>query len=77
MVKIDPRTDIVSEVGDLVVVPGAIRGNRFKWLRGARSASGDMFGIPCNANKVRVLDALLLCIYMPALDRSFSIECRC
>ena len=35
VVKIDPRTDVVSEVGDLVVVPGAIRGNRFKWLRGA------------------------------------------
>jgi hypothetical protein len=52
VVKIDPRTDEVSEVGDLVVVPGAIRGNRFKWLRGARAANGDMFGIPCNANKV-------------------------
>jgi hypothetical protein len=52
VVKIDPRTDVVSEVGNLVVVPGAIRGNRFKWLRGARAANGDMFGIPCNANKV-------------------------
>ena len=39
-------------MGNLVVVPGAIRGNRFKWLRGARAANGDMFGIPCNANKV-------------------------
>jgi hypothetical protein len=52
VVKVDPRTDEVSQVGDLVVVPGAIRGNRFKWLRGARAANGDMFGIPCNANKI-------------------------
>jgi hypothetical protein len=52
VVKVDPRTDEVTEVGDLVVVPGAIRGNRFKWLRGARAANGDMFGIPCNANKI-------------------------
>lgn len=57
VVKVDPQTNEVSEVGDLVVVPGAIRGNRFKWLRGARASNGDMFGIPCNANKVLRISA--------------------
>jgi hypothetical protein len=54
VVKVDPRTDIVTEVGDVrgKDYPSSIKGGKFKWLRGARARNGDMFGIPSNGNNV-------------------------
>jgi hypothetical protein len=68
VLKVDPSTDEVCEVGVDVLglrrdassgrwtgqgkSKGAIKRGQFKWLRGARAANGDIFGIPCNANTV-------------------------
>eukprot|EP00747_Dinoflagellata_sp_TGD_P033137 gnl/TRDRNA2_/TRDRNA2_136413_c0_seq1.p1 gnl/TRDRNA2_/TRDRNA2_136413_c0~~gnl/TRDRNA2_/TRDRNA2_136413_c0_seq1.p1 ORF type:complete len:535 (+),score=71.31 gnl/TRDRNA2_/TRDRNA2_136413_c0_seq1:69-1673(+) len=53
VLKIDPRKNTATEIGDLRGAKSSIKAGKFKWLRGALvPESGDMFGIPCNANSV-------------------------
>uniref|UniRef100_A0A7S1IA32 Uncharacterized protein n=1 Tax=Eutreptiella gymnastica TaxID=73025 RepID=A0A7S1IA32_9EUGL len=54
VLKIDPRTDMVTEFGNLrgLKYMSSIARGKFKWLRGARAPNGDFFGIPSNANVV-------------------------
>ena len=55
VLKVDPRTDAVTTVGNLKGewCKSSIKRGRFKWLRGALDpTTGDMFGVPSNGNGV-------------------------
>jgi hypothetical protein len=53
VLKIDPRTDEVTNEQEAKHIPCSQKGGKFKWLRGAMTdETGDMFGIPSNADVV-------------------------